>query len=244
VSLTVVASEPRHVRTAMPRATTPTAVRPLLLAEPNELARMGFHRMLERSSPGTPIHSVVSWWSATELINRNPPSVLFVSSELESEPDNALCAYLERADIHVVLLVRSSDRRRLRAFLRLPISAVMQEEDFSVTAFDQLLAGLADGAHAVHRNANRYLLALAADTGTAGQPPINLTPRETDTLRAVAQGLTNRQISRQMGISEHGVKRHLANVLAKLHASNRTMAVTTAIQRGLLPQPTAQGKAG
>lgn len=236
MSLTVVASDPRHARAATPRATVPTATRPLLLAEPNELARMGFHRMLERSAPRTPIHSVASWWAAVELINRNPPTVLFVSSELEGEPDGALCTHLERADIHVVLLVRSSDRQRLRAFLRLPISAVLQEEDFSVTTFDQLLAGLHHGAHIVHRNATRYLLTLAA--GAAGQPPTNLTPREMDTLRAVAQGLTNRQISRQIGISEHGVKKHLANLLAKLHASNRTMAVTTAIQRGLLPQPT------
>lgn len=242
MSLTVVASEPRQVRAAMPRATTPTVVRPLLLAEPNELARMGFHRMLEQSSPGTQIHSVVSWWAVTEMVNRNPPATLFVSSELEGEPDNALCAYLKRADIHVVLLVRSADRQRLRTFLRIPISAVLQEEDFSVTAFDQLLTGLADGSHAVHRNATRYLLALAADNGRGGEPPVNLTPRETDTLRAVAKGLTNRQISRQMGISEHGVKRHLASVLAKLHASNRTMAVTTAIRRGLLPQPNAAGK--
>lgn len=239
MSLTLIASQPHHRPAAMPRAIIPTATRPLLLAEPNELARMGFHRMLEWSAPRTPVHSVVSWGAATELINRNPPAVLFASSELEGKPDNALCAHLERAEIHVVLLVRSTDRQRLHAFLGLPISAVLQEKDFSVNAFDQLLAGLADGAHVVHRNATRYLLTLAAGSGTDGQPPVNLTPREMDTLRAVAQGLTNRQISRQLGISEHGVKRHLASVLAKLHASNRTMAVTTAIQRGLLPQPTA-----
>jgi DNA-binding NarL/FixJ family response regulator len=200
---------------------------------------MGVHRMLERSAPGTPVNSVASWWAAAELIHDNPPAVLFVSTKLEGEPEETLCTHLERSETHIVLLVRSADRRRLRGFLKLPISAVLHEEDFSVDTFDQLLAGLEHGVPAVHRHATHYLLTLAADTTSAGEPPVNLTPRELDTLRAVAQGLTNREISRQMGISEHGVKRHVANVLAKLHANNRTMAVTTAIRRGLLPQPTA-----
>ncbi|HCT76275.1 MAG TPA: hypothetical protein DGT23_06725 [Micromonosporaceae bacterium] len=240
MSLTVVASDPRYSRATPSPAVVPTATRPLLLAEPNELARMGVHRMLERSAPMTPVNSVTSWWAAAELIYEDPPAVLFVSTELEGEPADSLCTHLERADTLIVLLVRSPDRRRLRSFLRLPISAVLNEEDFSVTTFDQLLAGLDHGVSNVHRHATRYLLALAADATAAGQPPTNLTPRELDTLGAVAQGFTNRQISRQMGISEHGVKRHVANLLAKLHATNRTMAVTTAIQRGLLPPPTAR----
>ena len=238
MNLNVVPAEPRHPRSTSPLTAVPTATRPLLLAEPNELARMGVHRMLERCAPGTPVNSVTSWREVAEQIYQDAPTVVFVSTELAGEPEDMLCAHLHRTGIHVVLLVRTSDRRRLRSFLRLPVSAVLHEEDFLVDTFDQLLAGLEHGVSTTHRHATHYLLSLAADSGTADEPPVNLTARELETLQAIARGLTNRQISRLMTISEHGVKRHVANVFAKLHATNRTMAVTSAIQRGLLPPPT------
>lgn len=240
MTLTVVASDTRYPRAVTPLAAAPTVTRPLLLAEPHELARMGVHYMLERCAPKSSVSSVTSWLAVFEAVHQNPPAVLLVSTELDGEPDDSLSRQLSRAGTHVVLLVRSSDPRRLRTFLRLPISAVLHEQDFSVDTFDQLLAGLDQGMSTAHSHATRYLLALAADAARPGEPPVNLTARELDALRAIAQGMTNRQIARQMGISEHGVKRHIGNVLAKLHVTNRTMAVTAAIERGLLPQPGAR----
>src|SRR6266571_3045029 len=103
VNLNVVPAEPRYPRSTSPLTAVPTATRPLLLAEPNELARMGVHRMLERSAPGTPVNSVTSWRAAAEQIYQVPPAVVFVSTELVGEPEDMLCAYLHRAGIHVVL---------------------------------------------------------------------------------------------------------------------------------------------
>jgi DNA-binding NarL/FixJ family response regulator len=61
-----------------------------------------------------------------------------------------------------------------------------------------------------------------------------LTDRELDVLRLVAQGLTNRAIARRLRISEATVKTHLVHIYTKLDVDGRTAAVTTALERGML----------
>ena len=62
-----------------------------------------------------------------------------------------------------------------------------------------------------------------------------ITSRETDVLRMLAQGLVNKDIAARLGISEHTVKFHISSILDKLGASTRTEAVTLGIRRGLIP---------
>ncbi|MBC6462145.1 response regulator [Actinomadura sp. HBU206391] len=64
-----------------------------------------------------------------------------------------------------------------------------------------------------------------------------LTPRETEVLRCVAEGLSNPRIARELFISEGTVKTHLLRLFAKLGVGDRTSAVTTAMARGILPPP-------
>jgi len=61
-----------------------------------------------------------------------------------------------------------------------------------------------------------------------------LTPREVQVLNELAKGLANKEIADILNISEHTVKDHLKNILAKLRVADRTEAVTTAIQRGII----------
>ncbi|MDP9380383.1 MAG: response regulator transcription factor [Chloroflexota bacterium] len=61
-----------------------------------------------------------------------------------------------------------------------------------------------------------------------------LTPRELEVLQLIADGLPNKTIATQLGISEHTAKFHVSSVLAKLGAFSRTEAVSTAARRGLL----------
>jgi DNA-binding NarL/FixJ family response regulator len=62
-----------------------------------------------------------------------------------------------------------------------------------------------------------------------------LTRRELAVLRLVAHGLGNKEIARELGISSHTVKYHLASLLAKLGVHSRTEAVTIGLRRGLVP---------
>jgi len=64
-----------------------------------------------------------------------------------------------------------------------------------------------------------------------------LTPREVQVLAAVARGLSNPDIGRELFIGEATVKTHLLRVFAKLGVDDRTRAVTVAMERGILPVP-------
>lgn len=68
----------------------------------------------------------------------------------------------------------------------------------------------------------------------APAPPTVLTARETDVLRLVATGHSNKQIAAALGIGESTVKTHLIKVFEKLGVADRTRAVTLAMERGLL----------
>jgi two-component system, NarL family, response regulator len=61
-----------------------------------------------------------------------------------------------------------------------------------------------------------------------------LTSREIDVLRLLAAGNANKQIASRLSITEDTVKSHVANILAKLHANDRTHAVTIALKRGII----------
>ena len=61
-----------------------------------------------------------------------------------------------------------------------------------------------------------------------------LTPREHEVLILLGEGLSNRRIARRLGFSEHTAKFHVAEVLARLGARNRTDAVVRAARQGLL----------
>jgi DNA-binding NarL/FixJ family response regulator len=61
-----------------------------------------------------------------------------------------------------------------------------------------------------------------------------LTPRETEVLRCLAAGLSNREIGNAVNLTEGTVKNHVSNILAKLNVRDRTRAVLKAIDHGLL----------
>ena len=62
----------------------------------------------------------------------------------------------------------------------------------------------------------------------------DLTPRELEVLRLLARGLTNKEIGLALTVSETTAKWFVKNILQKLGANDRTQAVTTAIERGIL----------
>jgi DNA-binding NarL/FixJ family response regulator len=61
-----------------------------------------------------------------------------------------------------------------------------------------------------------------------------LSPREIEVLSLIAAGNSNKMISAQLGLSEETTKAHVKNIIAKLHAHDRTHAVTVALRRGII----------
>ena len=70
--------------------------------------------------------------------------------------------------------------------------------------------------------------------GSPQLSPPPLTERELEVIRALAQGLSDRQIARSLGISEKTVRNHTSNIYRKLHIFDRTQAVIYAIREGVI----------
>jgi two-component system, NarL family, nitrate/nitrite response regulator NarL len=63
------------------------------------------------------------------------------------------------------------------------------------------------------------------------EPPLPLTPREIEVLAALGDGLTNKEVARQLGISPHTVKFHIESLFKKLGASSRAAAVARGMRQ-------------
>jgi DNA-binding NarL/FixJ family response regulator len=78
---------------------------------------------------------------------------------------------------------------------------------------------------------------IPADVGSRiaeSLPRTGLSPREVEVLQGIAAGLRNKEIAHLLGIAEATINVHVKHILEKLHASDRTQAVTTALRRGII----------
>jgi NarL family two-component system response regulator LiaR len=104
-------------------------------------------------------------------------------------------------------------------------------------------ATLGDAIRAVHRGepmlAPEAAAAVMANVANGDPPPPSnpdldrLTAREREVLAALGRGLSNRQLSDELFISEKTVKTHVSSVLSKLHLTDRTQAALYAVRVGL-----------
>jgi DNA-binding NarL/FixJ family response regulator len=77
---------------------------------------------------------------------------------------------------------------------------------------------------------------LARTLSAGGPPQAEVSPRELEVLRLIAQGQTNKAIAARLEISDRTVQGHIASIFEKLSASSRTEAVMIGIRLGLIPQ--------
>jgi DNA-binding NarL/FixJ family response regulator len=83
-------------------------------------------------------------------------------------------------------------------------------------------------------NGKRYIPPEVGTRIAESLPRTALTNREVDVIQGVAAGLRNKEIAHHMGVSESTVNAHIKHILEKLHASDRTQAVITALRRGII----------
>ena len=83
-------------------------------------------------------------------------------------------------------------------------------------------------------NGKRYIPADVGARIAEGLPRTALTAREAEVLQGIAAGSRNKEIAHQLGVTESTVNAHIKHILEKLHACDRTQAVTIALRRGII----------
>ena len=132
--------------------------------------------------------------------------------------------------MRVILVGTRAERARFRAELDPLHTEVVAE--FDTLAQMRAADVPADAVViAVRRPAADRQLDQTSEGGTFEEP---LTPRELEVLELLAEGLPNKSIAARLAISDQTVKFHVAAIIGKLGARNRTGAVRRALRRGLV----------
>jgi DNA-binding NarL/FixJ family response regulator len=216
----------------------------VLVVAGSAVVRAGLESILLHAGDGNRFSVVGSARSTlAEQLDELEPDVVLL--ELGS-PDEPLVLPAERgAPPAIVLLTEAGESGWLSDTLRGGVLAVLPRHagaEEIVAAVSAAAAGLVT----IHPSfveslvaspvANAEAVDFAAPRTRAGGGDVRgeLTPREIEILRMLAEGLANKQIAARLGISEHTVKFHIASVYAKLGASSRTEAVRIGAQRGMV----------
>lgn len=92
---------------------------------------------------------------------------------------------------------------------------------------------LVKAIRAVHQG-QRFIPAAVATRMAERIPCSDLSDRELEVLHLVVKGMSNKEIADRLAFTEHTAKAHLRNILLKLGVADRTQAVTSALQRGIV----------
>ncbi|WP_212009306.1 response regulator transcription factor [Catenulispora pinistramenti] len=213
------------------------------VAEPNDVVRLGLAAMLWALESVTEVVALASAGDGAEELRSTNADVVLASCSLESEVLDDIQRWADERGAKVLLVISSADDPRLPEFARRAADGLVLLEGLTVEHLGGALATLGRGGQvAVPARLARQLI-----FGTQSQRRADfwhrnlLTQRETDILQLLSQGYSNKQIAPRIGISEHGVKRHVGNILAKLNCSNRTEAVSYALRQNLLTAAPAAG---
>ena len=144
----------------------------------------------------------------------------------------------EQPEAKVIMLTVSDGEEDLFEAIKSGAQGYLLKKLKATVLFD-LLDGVAAGeAPIAPKMATKMLQEFSRGSpgGKVGEPRKNLSERELEVLRLVAQGKSNKEIAGDLVISESTVKYHLRNVLDKLHLDNRAQAAAYAARKGLEPR--------
>lgn len=215
----------------------------------SEVVRCGLRTMLRELGTLDDVLDSADFDQSMELLHAGRASLLVLS---DSDHDKAEKLARTAADLGVrvlVVLPATCDQTLARA-ATLHGDGYLLENALTRDALMSAMSDLDSGLVPMPGPVARKLMARVRPTEPEQQPEQEqppaqdserlsapLTCRELEALTLLAEGLSNKQIARRLGISEHGAKRHVANILAKLNVSNRTLATVVAINRGLVRDP-------
>src|SRR5438552_3169262 len=196
----------------------------ILIADDHPIFRQGIVAVIE-SEPGMTV--VAEAGNGREAVDQHRPDVALIDLKMpELDGVGAITAIRQEFPSANVLVLTTFDRdediyRSVRAGAK---SYLLKD-----APAHELLAAIRDVSQGYRRLSPEVADKLAEHV-TSPQ----LTERELDVLRAMAEGKSNREIGAALFISEGTVKTHVNSILGKLGVEDRTQAVTAALRRGLV----------
>ena len=172
-------------------------------------------------------------------IGRRPPDVALLDYELPDGLGTEICARAraDHPDCRVVMLSQFEDPRVVVEAIEAGAAAFLPKTS-SLTEVADAVRAAHDGETLLPASAIQSLVSelrrASAPAATNDRP--DLTPREREILRLIAQGQTNAAIAEQLVVSPHTVRTHVQNLLRKLDVHSKLAAVAAALRLGLLPE--------
>jgi DNA-binding NarL/FixJ family response regulator len=206
----------------------------VLIADDQTLVRAGFRLILGEEEDLEVVGDAPDGLEAVRLATERHPDVVLMDvrmPELDGIEATRRIVVDEASPRVLVLTTFGLDEYVVEA-LRAGASGFLLKD----APEDQLLAGIrvvADGGSLFAPAVTRTLLERFVTPRTAPVPGIDqLTSRELEVLRLLARGLSNSEIAKDLFLSDHTVKAHVAHILTKLDLRDRTQAVVAAYESG------------
>jgi DNA-binding NarL/FixJ family response regulator len=204
----------------------------LLIADDHQLMLAAVRMALDEAPDFEIVGEALSGSQVLPLVGQTSPDAVLLDLRMPGM-DGLRCLELLRErhpEVKAIVLTGNEDPTAIQACFDRGAVAVIQKniEPTDLPAvIRQALAGN------VHYAGNAAAEAAAA----AARPRWDLTARETEILRALAEGHSNKQMAKQFWLSEQTIKYHLTNIYRKLGVGSRTEAVRQAYEHGLIENP-------
>lgn len=199
----------------------------ILIVEDHLIARVGISTIVAMQSDMVVVAEALNGLHAVQLHRQFRPDITLMDIRMPGMNgfDAMSSIRNEWPNARFIALSTYGGDEDIRRALQCGAQAYLTKE----VLHDELLKAI----RAVHAG-QTYLPAPVAAALAAQFPRADLSARETEVLRLIVQGLSNKQIAFELRIAEYTVKNHVKNVLNKLGVDDRTQAATSALQRGII----------
>src|SRR5438045_66634 len=203
----------------------------VLVADDHPLYREAVARQIMRLLPEATVEEAASMEAAMAAAQSAPPSLFVFDYYMPGMSAQAIARLSESfVDVPILVLSGGASPQEVQAVLQagargfLPKTATPEQSNPTI---HRLLAG------GTSVPAEIRLPASGPAAGSAAWLSA-LTPRESDVLRAVARGLSNKEIARELDLAEVTIKLHLSAIFRKMGVRSRTEAAMQASKAGFL----------
>jgi DNA-binding NarL/FixJ family response regulator len=210
------------------------------VADDQALVRDGLRAQLGLVDDMEVVGEASTGTQAVALARRELPDVILMDVRMPEmdgiEATRQICAEPATRSVQVVVLTTFDEDEHVYAAVRAGASGFLLK-DVTPEALHDAIRACAAGEAVVAPAVTRRLLEEIARRpvpGRAGDRLADLTPRETEVLVLVAEGLSNAEISGRLFLSPATTKTHVSRVLTKLGARDRAQLVAIAYETGLV----------